>query len=147
MDPFEDDGVFWLPENEADQHTGRLKFDPVEGATLQLLGAFGGLTTQFNPQPSRLRIHGVAGRRYLTLDGCFMTNTTHEMPGITRQSYYVARIITDHLFDADEALTFDRCSVDFDQLPTWVRRSGVNVKLEAPSDTQRPNRIRSLSRC
>jgi hypothetical protein len=142
MDSFEDDGVFWLPENEADQRTGRLKFDPVEGATLQLLGAFDDLMTQFNPQPGTVRINGVAGKRYLTLDGCFRTNTTHEMPGITKQSYYVGRIITDHLFAKDEGLTFDRCAVSFDQLPAWIRRSGVTVELEAPKDTETPDHIK-----
>jgi hypothetical protein len=141
MDSFDHDGVFWLPDRENDQRTGRLKFDPVEGATLELIGAFGDIKDQFNPEPGTLRIHGVAGKRYLTLDHCFMTNSTFEMPGIMRQTYYVGRIVTNHLFGQDELLTFDKCSVSFDQLATWVRRSGVSVKLEAPTKTQTPNRI------
>lgn len=142
MESFEDDGVFWLPGKENDQRTGRLKFDSIEGASLDLLGAFGDLKDQFNPEPQTLRIHGVAGKRYLTLDQCFMTNSTLEMPGINRQTYYVGRIITNHLFGDSEALTFDKCSVSFDQLPTWIRRSGVRVQFEAPTKTQIPNQIK-----
>src|SRR5437764_14396941 len=77
-----------------------------------------------------VRIHGVAGKRYLTLDKCFNTNTTLETPGIRRQNYYVNRILAGHLFGNDEELTFDRCSVNFDQLPAWVHRSGVSVRLQ-----------------
>ena len=133
MEPFEDEGVFWLPGNEGEKRTGRLKFDAVEGATLSLVGGFGNVIEQFSNQARMIRIHGVAGKRYLTLDGCFITNTTHEMPGTTRQTYYVNLIITDHLFGEGEALTFDKCSVAFDQLPAWVRRSGVKVDFQSAS--------------
>lgn len=56
MEPFEDEGVSW----------------------------FGDLQEQFSDQARMIRIHGVAGKRYLTLDGCFNTNTTFEMPGVAR---------------------------------------------------------------
>lgn len=130
MEPFEDEGVFWRPGKEAVQQAGRLKFDAAEGATLDLIGGFGDLQEQFSDQARMIRIHGVAGKRYLTLDRCFNTNTTFEMPGIARQNFYVNRIITGHLFEEGEELTFDRCSVTFDQLPAWVRRSGVSVSLQ-----------------
>ena len=135
MEPFENEGIFWLPVKDNVQLAGRLKFDPAEGATLNLMGGFGAIQEQFSDQARMIRMHGVAGKRYLTLDGCFNTDTTHEAPGITRQTYYVNRIITDHLFGDCEALTFDKCSVAFDQLPAWIRRSGVSVSLQ----TQTPN--------
>lgn len=143
MEPFEDEGVFWLPSHENEQRTGRLQFDPVEGATLIVMGGFGDIRQQFNQQPPIVRIHGVAGKRYLTLNDCFITDTTFDMPGIPRQTYHVGAIITGHLFGEDEALTFDKCSVAFDQLANWVRRSGVKVSFETatPQPTQPPDRI------
>ena len=136
MEAFEDDGVFWLPGNESNSVAGRLKFDPVEGATLSITGTLEDLTEHFLRSRSIIRVHGVAGKRYLTLDNCFATNTIYEMPGIARQTYAVGLAITGHLFSQDEPLTFDRCSVEFDQLATWIRRSGVDVAVRAPTDTQ-----------
>jgi len=65
------------------------------------------------------------------------------MPGIPRQHYYVNRIITGHLFEDGEDLTFDRCSIAFDQLPTWVHRSGVQVSLQTqtPDISASPDKI------
>ena len=142
MEPFEDEGVFWLPSSETDQRTGRLKFDPAKGATLIVMGGFGDIRDQFNERPPIIRIHGVAGKRYLTLDGCFVTNTQLDMPGIPRQTYHVGLIITGRLFGENEALSFDKCAITFDQLPNWVRRSGVTVSFETatPQLTQPPDR-------
>jgi hypothetical protein len=143
VDSFDDEGVFWLPGNHNQQVAGRLKFDPVEGATLSLIGGFGDLPQQFNDQARMIRIHGVAGKRYLTLDHCFNTNTTFEMPGTSRQTYYVNRVITGAHFGVDEDLTFDRCAIDFDQLPGWVRRSGVTVSMQTqtPELTFPPDKV------
>jgi hypothetical protein len=143
MKPFEDEGMFWLPGKEDEQRAGRLKFDAVEGATLSLMGGFGNIIDQFSNQARMIRIHGVAGKRYLTLDGCFITDTTHEMPGTSRQTYYVNRIITGALFGDGEYLTFDKCSVAFDQLPAWIRRSGVSVSLQTqtPDISTLPDKI------
>lgn len=127
MDGFESDGIFWLPDNEDIKLAGRLAFDPVEGGQLSLFGGFGDIRDQFTQTPPILRIHGVAGKRYLTLDGCFNTGSNYEMPGINRQSYYVGTIITNHLFAKSESLTFDELSVGFDQLPSWIQRSGITV--------------------
>ena len=136
MKGFEDDGVFWLPGNESNSAAGHLKFDSVEGATLSLTGTLQDLMEHFQRSQSAIRIHGVAGKRYLTLDDCFATNTAYDMPGVARQTYAVGLLIAGHLFGQDEPLTFDRFSVEFDQLATWVRRSGVQVSLRAPTDTQ-----------
>ena len=139
MEAFDDEGIFWLPGKDAEQKTGRLTFDPVEGATLNLMGGFGEIQEQFNGQTRMRRIHGIAGKRYLTLDGCFNTNTNLELPGILRQTYYVNRIITDHMFDEDEVLTFDNCSIAFDQLAHWIGRSGVTVGFETQTSQPTPS--------
>jgi ApeA N-terminal domain 1 len=139
MESFDDEGAFWLPGKDGNQIAGRLTFDPADGATLKLMGGFGDLMQQLNPAPRLPRLHGVAGRRFLTLDGCMLSDSTTEMPGGVRNTYYVHRIITDVLFEEDEPLTFDKCSVAFDQLPHWIRRSGVKVgfETEGPEPTSK----------
>jgi hypothetical protein len=136
MDAFEDEGFFWLPGKEREQQAGRIKFDPIQGGTLSLIGGFGNLAQQFANQERTIRINGAAGRRYLTLDGCFRTNTRFEMPGTTHQTFYVGTIITGYLFDEGEVLTFDRCSIALDQLPGWIRRP--SIQRQFPSESTDP---------
>ncbi len=127
MKPFEGEGVFWLPSDDETQIAGKITFDPIKGATLNLFGSFGTPHQQFTAGSPTLRLQGVAGKRYLTLEKCFLEDISHEMPGITRQTFHVNSIITNHLFDEDEALAFDEVSITFDQLPTWIGRTGVTV--------------------
>jgi ApeA N-terminal domain 1 len=136
MKPFEGEGVFWLPSDDETQLAGKIVFDPIKGTTLSLFGAFDSLRGQSSQDSQALRLHGVAGKRYLTLEGCFITDTTHEVPGISRQTFHVSAIMTNHLFDEGEALTFDEVSVTFDQLPYWIGRSGVAVDYTLKHDEQ-----------
>jgi hypothetical protein len=129
VEAFVDQGVFWLPGKKADLRTGRLTFDPDEGATLTITGVFGGVDEQSNDQTRMRRVHGSTGGRDLTLDGCFNTGTDFETPGAPHQRYYVSRVITDALFDESEDLAFDKCSVAFDQLARWINPPGVRVNL------------------
>ncbi|HXC82094.1 MAG TPA: HEPN domain-containing protein [Trebonia sp.] len=139
MEAFDADGVFWLPGKDAGQRTGRLTFDPAEGATLSIKGGFDNIQEQFNDQTRMRRIHGMAGGRYLTLDGCFSTGTNFE-DGIHSQSYYVNRVITGNLFAESDDLAFDKCRVTFDQLAHWISRPAkVNfetqtIEFEPPQD-------------
>lgn len=142
MESFGCDGIFWLPGAEDRQCAGRLTFDSATGASLGLLGSLSDLGSHFGSDSRICRIHGLAGKRYLTLDGCQVTNSTMEIPGISRQTYYVGRIIANHLFGDGEELTFDKCSVSLDQLPVWIRRSGVRVQLDGAPGTNRVNRVR-----
>ena len=131
MEAFDDEGVFWLPGKKADQRAGRLTFDPAEGATLTITGVFSDIDEQSNDQTRMRRVHGITGRRHLTLDGCFNTGTNFETPGAPHQSYYVSRFITDALFDESEELVFDKCRVAFDQLARWINAPGVKVSSQS----------------
>lgn len=58
MEPFEYEGIFWLPVKDNVQLAGRLKFDAAEGATLNLMGGFGAIQEQFSDQARMIRMHG-----------------------------------------------------------------------------------------
>ena len=143
MEAFDDGGVFWLPGKNADQRTGRLTFDPAEGATLKIIGGFGEIHEQSNDHTRLRRLHGNAGRRNLTLDGCLYTGRDFEAPGVEHQIYYVSRVITDALFDEAEDLAFGKCLVTFDQLAHWIDRPGIKVSSprQAPRLTFPPDRV------
>ncbi|MCX5670248.1 MAG: hypothetical protein NTU94_02865 [Planctomycetota bacterium] len=42
LHPFAEEGLWWLPENEKEQISGILRYDPVEGLRLRLMGSFCG---------------------------------------------------------------------------------------------------------
>jgi hypothetical protein len=63
------------------------------------------------------------------------------VPWIARQTFNVGAIITNHLFDDGEALTFDEVSVTFDQLPQWIGRSGVRVNYNLKHGEQTTDEI------
>jgi len=141
MKPFEGEGVFWLPSDDEDQLAGKVVFDPIKGTPLSLFGAFTSLHQQHGQDSPTLRIHGVAGKCYLTLEKCFLIDTIHEVPGIDRQTINVGAIITNHLFGEDEPLAFDAMSVTFDQLPQWIGRSGVAVNYTLKQDEQTTDKV------
>jgi hypothetical protein len=129
---FEDDGAFWLPNLPNDELVGRIKYDPAEGAELTVFG-------RFPPQPgipstvSHSRIHGVAGGREFTLDGCWSKNYTLQGPGIDVEKFIVRRAFSGAHFAPDMPLEFDRVAASFDQLASWVRRSTPEIRVDSPN--------------
>jgi len=140
VEAFDDEGVFWLPGRNADQRTGRLTFDPAEGATLKIIGGFGEIHEQSNDHTRLRRIHGIAGRRNLTLDGCSYADSGFEASGVPHDIYHVSRVIADALFDENADLAFDKCLVTFDQLAHWIDRSGIKVR-QVPQLAFPPDRV------
>ncbi len=54
----------------------------------------------------RIRIHGAAGKRLLTLDDCLQTRVGFEAPGTPRQEFSIGRVLGGGLFDAEKRLEF-----------------------------------------
>ncbi|MGW1211214.1 ApeA N-terminal domain 1-containing protein [Streptomyces sp. NPDC002499] len=125
MESFESDGLFWLPETEDDQVAGRISFTASDGVKLSLIGALSETSTfgDLNTSARFPIIHGVAGKRYLTLQGCTRSNYRMEMPGIVREDYRA-----EFLFAGQALLTsgdekFSEVTVRFNNLWNWVNRS------------------------
>ncbi|MFD8308094.1 HEPN domain-containing protein [Streptomyces sp. NPDC059690] len=126
MVSFEDDGVFWLPSSPDEDLIGRIKYDPAEGAELTVFG-------RFSSGLSHSRIHGVAGGREFTLDGCWSKSYTLKGPGVDVEKFVVRRAFSGAQFSSETPLEFDRVAATFDQLAPWVRRSKPEITVDSPN--------------
>lgn len=133
VESFEADGLFWLPENEDDQVAGRIIFDPSSGGRLELIGNFADIEGD-ELSDQNVLIHGVAGRRYLTLRNCFHRGYTTEYPGVRRDRYDTGTILAGHLFAVDDPMTFSEITFSTNNLLAWTGRSAFKERSERDSD-------------
>ncbi|MDQ1699615.1 MAG: hypothetical protein QOG34_1478 [Frankiaceae bacterium] len=146
MDNFTGTGVFWLADNPETQVAGTITFSAEAGATIDLIGAFGQIENFADEDGDDTRILGVAGRKLLTLSRCLRTNRTIEMPGIPRETWNAGLVLAGAQWGAAEQFEFDRLTVEFDQLPNWVSRSGVEIEMEEQPERRGMTRISATLR-
>lgn len=133
MEPFEYEGTFWTVDEPEHQVGGRLSYNPAEGSTLSLTGAFildpAVAFGAASIQPTR--INGLAGGKVLTLEYCLLTNTTIGLGGSTTARYYVRYIFAGVHFEKDDDISFDDLMIRFDQLTHWINQQPFTVSIES----------------
>ena len=129
MEPLNLEGVFWLESVSDDTVAGRLKFDAVNGAELDLIGSFHRLDELFNEIERPVRIHGIAGGKKLTLLDCIRTNQSIQVPGIPRERYRASVILTGWQLHHSQSQVFDAVRVKLRHLDSWVRKTGTVVNI------------------
>ncbi len=77
MERFDIDGLFWLVDKPEDKVAGRLRFDPVAGARLGLIGKFNDFIPSGSNPP--VRMNAIAGGRFFTLEDCHFERVTRSM--------------------------------------------------------------------
>ena len=90
MEQLDIDGLFWLVDKPEDKVAGRLTFNPVDGAVLNLVGTFKGFVPSGSNPP--VHMNAIAGGRQLTLDNCHFEQVKLEymrigQTGLTRHQY------------------------------------------------------------
>ena len=128
LDELDIEGLFWLATKPNKKEAGRLRFDSTNGAELDLIGSFHELREFGEEIDEPIRIHGIAGKKLLTLDSCLRTNQQLEIPGIVRERYHVSRVLTGAQFSEDQPLDFNAVHLQLQHLDQWVWRSGVAVE-------------------
>ncbi|MGW6565043.1 ApeA N-terminal domain 1-containing protein [Streptomyces sp. NPDC054975] len=122
MEPFESDGLFWLPGRDADAIGGRISFDPVKGIGLSLIGSFS--DSEFGDdsgdEPDSSTIHGVAGKRFLTLLECRVVSSRFESPGFKRDDHRANFMLAGHSLLDPAELKIDRASFSLVNMFDWV---------------------------
>ena len=123
------EGLFWLPDKVNDKIPGRLTFDPKDGTELDLIGAFHDIQDFMNPTDTPLRVHGIAGRRYITLDNCLVSENNIQVPGIAREKYRVGLIFSGAHISESEALEFSVVRCQLRHLAHWIGKTGAKVEV------------------
>ncbi len=134
MEDFEYDGIWWLPENPDKKITGALKFNPREGANLDLIGSFKEiqeLTTTLEPGI----ILGVTSTgKKVTLYRCYESRSHMGMPGFLTTSFIIGFVFLGYHFKKEEDIIFDSLSISYTHLAEWTRITGFKFKIETDSN-------------
>jgi hypothetical protein len=143
MEAFEWEGVFWCPSLPERTVVGQLTYQPADGTLLKVFGSLVDLGETLAPEVAPIRIVGVAGGRELTLHGCYHRQTHIQMPGIEIHNYKVLQVLSGAHFDSED-FEFDEVAVSFDQLASWVDKSGfsINLDMEIPDKLSTATQIR-----
>jgi len=134
MEEFEYNGIWWLPENPDNKISGILKFHPVEGANLELIGSFKG-TKDLNAFLQPNIILGVTSNgKIVTLYKCYEFKSHMSMPGFLSSSFIASVVFLGHHFEKEEDIIFDTLSLNYSHLEEWTRITGFQfIKLEIDS--------------
>jgi hypothetical protein len=127
VDTFESDGLFWLPEGEDNQVAGRVSFDPAKGTRLALIGGFSETTFGDFGDGSQISVvHGVAGKRFLTLVDCSRVSRRYESPGFMRDEYRADCMFAGQALLSSNSVKFGQVSARFSNLYDWIGHSSVS---------------------
>jgi hypothetical protein len=141
MEEFEYQGYWWLPDEPEDKVPGTLKFDPIEGTTLNLLGVLEGLEgLQTAPQPALILGMSSDGRS-ITLQDCSRIGATISFPGYPISTWTANRVLVGAHFDAEDDVGFERLIVHYFHLNEWAGVSGFDHVSFAQPPEAAPIRI------
>lgn len=137
MNSFELNGIWWVPEKPDTQIAGTLRYDPVEGPYLDLIGSFKNLPDLSNISNLDI-VLGFAGGKSVTLYKCVESRTNMNMnigmPVMMLTSYFANVVFLGHHFQKEEDLVFKSISVNYSHLEEWTRISGIKFSFTTDKD-------------
>jgi hypothetical protein len=133
MEEFEYNGIWWLPENPDNKISGTLKFHPVEGANLELIGSFKELKDLKAFLQPNIILGITSNGKIITLYKCFESRSHMNIPGFLSSSFIARVVFLGHHFEKEEDIIFDSLSLNYSHLEEWARITGFQVKLETDS--------------
>ena len=134
MQEFEHNGLWWLPENPDNKISGVLKFHPVKGVNLELIGSFRESIT-FNRFLNPGIILGITSNgKLVTLYKCLESQSLTSIPGFTTSTFIASMVFLRHHFENEENIQFDSLSLSYSHLDEWVGITGFQEKTEIDSE-------------
>jgi hypothetical protein len=131
VEEFGGEGVFWLEGSKEHMAAGTLSFSEEDGIKLDLIGSLAlGFTEPMKNE--RIRIHGIAGKRLVTIFDCMQSNWNLQAPGIIRESYVGSMLIAGGHITDEMPMEFKSLVFEATNLTPWVCRSGLTFSITAP---------------
>lgn len=131
QDSFSHDGYWWLPTNPEEQIGGTLTFSQEEGASLQLLGIFGGIHGLMKDRNERVTIHGVTKNgKQITLFDAFVKSSQMNAPGIMNEQYRPHLVCIGQHMASQADQIFDKSFCRFERLEEWLVASPFEQEWE-----------------
>lgn len=123
-EPFEYKGIFWLPNKPNEQIHGILKYEPENGTTLDLIGAFNRQEDKFD-----FILGFTENGKSVTLYNSFEIQRGFSLPGMDTSKIFAnfAIIGSEHL-DTLPKLKFQKATIYLKHLDEWVnKREGFKI--------------------
>ncbi|CAM2766383.1 hypothetical protein SAMN05444143_103236 [Flavobacterium succinicans] len=128
---FEIQGLWFLPENKEKRIPGTLRFDPVDGAILELIGSLNNQDFFLQSNPETFIILGLSvNSEYITLFNCFnfsrrgQTYRKGNEQGPAIEKYYANFILKGHHFETEESLKFNSIKSSIQNFDEWLNITG-----------------------
>lgn len=129
MESLEFSGQWWIPAEPQRTVAGTLRFSPMQGFTMELVGAFKDVT-ELQQTATYPLIIGVAPTRLVTLYDCMEAGTQLTFPGLITQRISPSYgFIGAHFADPSE-LNFHVMEAQFSYLADWTGISALQVSMQ-----------------
>jgi hypothetical protein len=133
IESFENVGIWWLPENSGNKLSGILKFDPINGIELELIGHFG------EERPSDRQeydiILGVISGKKVTLYKSAEHSNSFSAPGFDKYNFTANTLFLGHHFKKVEDIKFKNLSIRFTNLYDWIGKTGYEINANFDSES------------
>jgi len=136
IEEFEYDGIWWLPEKPSNKVSGKLKFHPVEGLKLQLIGSFKELKNLHTFLQPLIILGITSNGKIITLYKCYESRSHISMPGFLSSSFIASVAFLGCHFEKEEKIRFDFLSLNYSYLEEWTGITGFQFNIETDSEAQ-----------
>lgn len=136
---FQYQGHWWLPGADEDRVPGILKFDPDEGATLDLMGSLKGLEGIIDPLEPEMILGLSSDGKLVTLKDCGRTlGNLRFGSGFSTSTFAADTVFVGEHFERPEDVGFERLVVEYLHLEAWAGTSGFDINFA--EETEEPKR-------
>ncbi len=131
MEEFQDKGYWWLPSQPERKISGTLKYHPVLGITLELMGSFRAMSDPKRKETENIILGKTANNREITLYKCYASGFSLSMGvGVSTSSYTAIALFVGYHFQAAEDVAFSSFSIGYYYLEDWTGITGFALTHE-----------------
>lgn len=127
MKNFELKGIWWLPGNRENHIIGILKFNPEDGAYLELIGQLLG----YDEVETNIILGKTSDGKDITLYKCFKARKTFSSGGFSMAVVYANIIFEGVHFNTEEDIRFKELSCHYSNLDEWAWMNGIKINVLA----------------
>ena len=131
IEEFEYDGIWWLPENPNNKVSGKLKFHPVKGLKLQLIGSFKRLNNLNTFLQPSIILGITSNGKIITLYKCYESQSHMSVPGFLSSSFIANFAFLGCHFEKEEEIRFDFLSLNYSHLEEWTGITGFQFNTDS----------------
>jgi hypothetical protein len=123
MKSFEWKGIWWLPDNEESGVTGILRFNPEDGAYLELIGQLFG----YEKFEANIILGKTSDGKNITLYKCFEVIKTFNSSGFPTTVVFANITFEGVHFNTEENIKFKEISCHYSNLDEWAWMNGIQI--------------------